>query len=172
MRPKRLQQNSRSAELLQELGGMIDDISLGLSRPGLVVRYGIDGTRKFLDRKERYFRNQELKRLEKRKLIKTKKISSELEVKLTKLGIQEFIRLEIIKSEIHPKGTVCMVIFDIPESERALRKKIRDILSKAAFIPLQRSVWISNIDAADSLVRLFKKQEKKKWIRVITAHLH
>ena len=171
-RRKKLQGHSRAACILENIGNRIEDIHLGLSRPGLVVKYNIDGARDYLNRKDKYLQRQALKRLKQRNLIKMQKIAESYQVALTQYGIDEFMRLKILNSKIHTDGTICMVTFDIPESQSTFRKRIRRILANSAFIPLQRSVWISNIDAADILSKLFKSQYSQKWIRVFTAHSH
>lgn len=48
-----------------------------------------------------------------------------------------------------------VLIFDIPEKQRALRNRIRDTLRAIGFIQLQRSVWVYPYDCED-LITLLK----------------
>lgn len=169
MKAKKLQQNSRAANLLQNIGHSIDDLYLGLSRPGLVVRFGTDGARDFLNRREQILQRQAIKRLEQRKLIKIHKITEKYHISLTKAGIEECIRLKIADCNTLPEGSVCMIAFDIPEIKRPLRQKIRRTLSRLKFVQLQKSVWISKKDAASIIAKLFKIRGQEKWVRVFTA---
>ena len=169
MAKKSLHEGSRAAMLLVEFGNYLDDIHFGLSRPSLVVRMGIDDAKRFWDKEEEILRKQEMKRLEKRKLIKSRELAGELEIRFTQEGLSEYFKHSLVQCEILPEGNVCMVVFDIPESQARLRQRLRRLLSRSAFVPMQRSVWISNIDAADLLSRLFKMELDNQWIRVFIA---
>jgi len=169
MRKKSLHEGSRAVDLLVELGNTLEDIHFGLSRPSLVVRFGMEDAKKYWNRKDGYLRRQEMQRLEQRDLIRVREAAGELEIKFLTDGVNEYFKHSLIQSEILPKGRYCMVTFDIPETEATLRKRLRELLKRSAFIPMQRSVWISNIDAAKTLSRLFKTELNKKWIRVFIA---
>ena len=62
-----------------------------------------------------------------------------------------------------------MVIFDIPETSRSLRSQLRGFLEKAGFILIQRSVWVTNIDAAKPLSELLANTKADKWVRIFKA---
>lgn len=167
---KSLDPLSRTGCLLLEIGAQIEDMHFTLQRPNLVLKFGIEDARKFLDREEYYYKKKAIAQLEERKLIKTKKLAEKYEITLLKNGIIEYLRLKLCKTELLPEGSFCMVIFDIPESQRSLRKKLRELLSRIGFIPLQRSVWISPFDAQEILNELFRVQGKRRWIRIFTVH--
>lgn len=169
MKKNLLHEGSRAARLLVEIGGAIDDLHFGLARPNLVRRFGVEGARRFLDAQEIRMQKQALLRLQERKLIKVRAIGKELEIRLTKDGLSEYFQQSLIQCDILPDGKFCMVVFDIPESQRSLRQRLRRFLSRSAFIPMQRSVWISNIDAAETLSKFFHHELEKKWIRVFIA---
>jgi phenylacetic acid degradation operon negative regulatory protein len=48
-------------------------------------------------------------------------------------------------------GQWCMVIYSVPESERALREQLRKLLSWQGFGPLTSSVWVSPRDRLDQV---------------------
>ena len=50
-----------------------------------------------------------------------------------------------------------IAIFDIPETHAALRNRVRDILKRAGFAQLQRSVWVFPHEC-EELVRLIKEE--------------
>ncbi|MCI0559937.1 MAG: CRISPR-associated endonuclease Cas2 [Nitrososphaera sp.] len=52
-----------------------------------------------------------------------------------------------------------MVIFDIPERRRAVRERLRRLMSEFGFLRLQDSIWISPYDCED-LVALIKAELK------------
>lgn len=169
MSQKSLHEGSRAAALLVELGNKVENIHFGLARPGLVVRFGVSGARRYLDEKDRRLQAQAMRRLAQKRLIKIKKAADNLEVRLTERGLSEYFQQSIVQCEILPKGKFCMVTFDIPESQATLRRRLRELLKRSAFIQMQRSVWISNIDAAEVLARLFNAEIGRRWIRVFIA---
>lgn len=52
-----------------------------------------------------------------------------------------------------------IVVFDIPEKYGVLRKLVRDVLKRAGFALLQRSVWIFPYEC-DELVQLIQRESK------------
>ncbi len=164
-----LSPESHSAQLLLDLGELIKEVDFSLSRPGMVVRYGYDGAQEILRLQENALRQREFYRLQKRKLIRVCKKADEYRFAFSAEGLAELLRLRIKKAEMLPEGKLCIVVFDIPESQRLLRKQIRDLLSRAAFIPLQKSVWASPFDAGEALTQLFPTKKGRKWVRVFIA---
>ena len=75
-----------------------------------------------------------------------------------------------MKSYVLPEGINCIVIFDIPEDVRHIRKQLGTFLESASFIRIQRSVWISNVDAGDLLIKLFRAAGLERgWVRIYNA---
>jgi len=81
-----------------------------------------------------------------------------LRVKVTRQGLQRLESLENIslspvnKAKWDRKWR--FVIFDIPETDRKLRRIFRQRLRDLEFINLQRSVWISPYDSKSEVVKL------------------
>lgn len=107
-----------------------------------------------------------LKRLIQRKLVKEEKNGK---LHLTDLGLVEFLKLELSQTDLLPKGKICIVVFDIPEISRSWRDILRKFLRDSCFFPLQKSVWISQFDAAEKLSKIFNLLNLKKWIKVYNA---
>ena len=95
--------------------------------------------------------------------------SNKVEVALTKKGLEELARVRVLRSDLLPVGKICLVIFDIPETSRAVRNKLRSLLGRSAFIPLQRSVWYSPFDVRSSLGELLKLSGMGKWVKIFIA---
>jgi len=108
-------------------------------------------------------------RLEKSGLIKTKKIKRKTYVKLTEKGKFEYLRNKMTSSSKLPDGLICIVVFDIPEKEKLLRDSLRKFLIESAFIPIQKSVLISQFNDAASMKKMFKMLKIEKWVRVFEA---
>jgi hypothetical protein len=110
-----------------------------------------------------------LHELKKNKLVVVKRDGDRYRAALTKDGILQVFRLKVLKARVLEDDSVCMVIFDIPETERDLRQLLREFLSEAGFILIQRSVWISPFDAGQALVSLFRATGAVKWVRVFSS---
>jgi hypothetical protein len=169
---RHVQERSWVAKVLLEIVEDLADANILARRPGLVMKYGLDGPR-FLRRVQGWKENKRaLDRLRERKMILVDQKAGKYQIALTEKGMYEALRLRVLRSDLLRAGDVCMVVFDIPERKRELRAQLRRFLSAAAFIPLQRSVWISPFNAADALSELFYSVKVGKWIQVYTARRH
>ncbi len=126
--------------------------------PMMVLKYGMDGVRRIREADERSARRRELERLKKRKMVHIKKRGDQYWIKLTDEGQKQAFRLKILDADLFEDDRVTMVVFDIPESQQKLRARLRGFLSSAAFIPIQRSVWISPFDSGRLLAKFFSVQ--------------
>lgn len=158
--------HSRASWILSSLTEPLDLIFSRGVHPSMVLRHGTDGTYAILEAKERRLRKQEFDRLRRKNLIETKQEGHRLSVALTEAGKQELFRLKVLESDLLGNDRVCMVVFDIPEQYRKIRRRLRDFLTEAGFVPIQRSVWISPFNAAEPLRDLFRSTGATKWIRI------
>ena len=115
------------------------------------------------ERKERLY---ELKR---RKWIETKRIGERLLVRLTKQGWQRALRDRIRCTSAKCKEGICIVVFDVPESERYVRDALRDILQSCNFTMLQKSVWVSRKDIIKPLCALLQGAKLERWVRILVG---
>ncbi len=171
MAQRLLKRGSITSQVLEE---MVDDLDLMLTfgyRPIKVLKYGMDGIRRMRNADVRQQRRRAMQRLKKRKLIQTREEAGQYYVALTTDGLCQFIQLKIASAHVLPEGYLCLVVFDIPETHRALRKRIRYFLHRIGFVRLQRSVWASPLDVAEPLSLMFRTQKKaEKWVRIFTAN--
>jgi CRISPR-associated endonuclease Cas2 len=166
-----LKKGSITSRLLEE---MVDDLDLVLTfgyRPLKVLKYGMEGVRRMRNADARRQRRRAMQRLKERKLIQMREEAGQYYVALTSSGLCQFIQLKIADASVLPVGDLCIVVFDIPEVYRALRKRTRDFLRRLGFVRLQRSVWASPLDVAEPLSLIFRTQKKVgKWVRIFTAN--
>lgn len=89
-------------------------------------------------------------------------------IAITRRG-QSKISLHRLKSETRllPEGTCCYVAFDIPESVRQVRWRLRKHLKNADFVQVQKSIWRTNRDVADDVLAIVKDARAERWITVI-----
>jgi DNA-binding transcriptional regulator PaaX len=119
-------------------------------------------------RTRRSFLNN-LSHLARQGFITIKKESERISVSLTEAGRLEFFKLSLNQSKKLPDGVICLVVFDIPEKYRNHRWLLRKFLLEKAFVPLQKSVWISQFDDAEILLALFRHMKIGGWVRVYKA---
>ncbi|NQU83271.1 MAG: CRISPR-associated endonuclease Cas2, partial [Parcubacteria group bacterium] len=91
-----------------------------------------------------------------------------LELCLTEKGKKAALRYQVLKCN-NLTQNYCIIIFDIPESEKNIRTFFRKFLKEADFVQLQKSVWVTQKDVGDYLIELIYLAKAKKWIHVITA---
>ena len=63
-----------------------------------------------------------------------------------------------------PRDAQLMVIFDIPESERAKRDHLRALLRELSFKKIQQSVWISRFDHRELLSAEIKEYNLSRYV--------
>jgi len=172
MRRRKLRTGSKNAKMFRDLVESLDDFfTLGFN-PGAVMRFGFEDYNRIRDAKDRNYHRQMLRKMAEKKLINFHEKGNDLLISITKDGMAEYLRLKLQMLDFLPAGKVCMVVFDIPETQRNLRQEIRRLLTNVGFIPTQRSVWISPFDAGDILAELFRSKEGKPWIKCYTAQQH
>ena len=163
---KSVNEGSRAANLFKHVVDGLDLFFTVGYRPQKVLLYGMDGIHRMRKAEERKLQREAMRRLEKRKLLKIEKRADQYFVSLTEKGAKEYLRLKVLDSDLYEDGHECLVVFDIPETQRKLRKALRDFLSEAGFIPIQRSVWISQFNAGEAIGELLNKKGQKRWVRI------
>ncbi|MDP2631668.1 MAG: CRISPR-associated endonuclease Cas2 [Candidatus Uhrbacteria bacterium] len=165
---------SLTGETLVALLGAVNDIG-----PSKVYRKAFGGVpleelrrdREFYDERKRrraeYFR---MKRLEGQRLVQLRREGNDLWYKLTEIGYKEALKLKIISKQGElPEDEYCVVVFDVPEDIRHVRRALRVLLKKARFRMLQRSVWESDRDVVYELNEFVKLLNAEKFVTVYRA---
>jgi len=130
------------------------------------MKYGMSGIREMRKAQERKWERGIINRLKQKELIEIEKRAGEVFVALTQEGAKEYLRQKVFAADLYEDDHECLVVFDVPESKRKVRKMLREFLSDAGFIPIQKSVWISKFMAGEALGRLFSTTETRHWIRI------
>jgi hypothetical protein len=110
--------------------------------------------------------SQDIARLKSRKIIEIKEKDAKLMARLSKKGFIEFLKLKLTDAEELPDGLVCLVVFDIPEKTREIRKLFRKFLRGNYFLFTQKSVWVSHFNVAPILNELLVFFNLKKWVKI------
>ena len=127
------------------------------------------GGHEYVEELER-FRNKRkaycvLQRLKYSKYVEVNKIANKLIVKLTDKGKRSAL-ISNLNSATKCKDYYVVVIFDIPESKRVVRRQFRLLLRQGGFVKLQQSVWISKKDVYKIIIEFIKKAGIASWVKV------
>jgi hypothetical protein len=165
-RVSHLRKHSKTADLLEELVDNLDLLFTFGYRPQAVMKYGIDGVRRMQHARARDAKRRAMKRLQERRLLEIEDREGALYVALTAEGAKEYLRLKVLDADLYEDDRECLVVFDIPETKRKVRKMLREFLSEVGFIPIQRSVWISKFQVGQSLREMFAANNSLQWMRI------
>ena len=113
--------------------------------------------------------NQHVALLKRQRWIEVRKIGHTLQMRLTVKGKKIALK-EQMKASLPCNNNECIiVIFDIPEQERLVRRQFRTLLKECRFVQLQRSVWMSRCDVLASLQKFIQSTNSDGWIRAFRA---
>ena len=152
--------------------GVIEDASWFLAQGYKSPGWGLTITdlRRIEDAKERRRTYQAIKRIERQGKWKVKREGDRLAVQLTTDGHVDALKKSIISSKKQlPEWEVCLVVFDVPEDIRWLRSEFRELLKRADFYPIQRSVWEGEKDVVEELFALIDVLKVEKYLRIYRA---
>lgn len=120
--------------------------------------------------------NRSISRLSKEKLIEEKIFpNGSFKLLLTKEGIKQAKMLSLIGKSINFKNSKKwdrkwrIVLFDIPEKDRAFRDILRDHLRELKFFKLQHSVFVSPYPLEGVMLEVIELYSAQKYVRIITA---
>ena len=77
------------------------------------------------------------------------------------------IRLRQLPHRKLPNGQWLMALFDIPESLRQKRDRLRHGLRWLGFTSFQRSIWITRYDQVDALTRLIRLHRLQPYVKLL-----
>ncbi len=100
---------------------------------------------------------QSIYRLKRKRKVKMIKQGRRQFLQLTEVGNTELLKLAIInKEKMMPRDQICLVVFDVPEAVRSVRWAFRNLLKRAGFVQIQKSVWFSRRDVVNELRQLVR----------------
>ena len=117
--------------------------------------------------------SQAIRRAENSGFLKKSRIKGEVYTSLTELGTQKLeklrgkLRLNIKTKEKEWDGKYRLVLFDIPEENRAIRDLLRNKLKELGFIGWQKSVFFSKEDVTNELRKFFEETDLGDFALVI-----
>ncbi len=161
-------------KLLDHLAGALEDGYI-LARTFSDKRGTFIAARDEFEEEMEWFRKQAEKRrlvyeLKRRRLIEEEKIGKRVLYFLTEKGSAAITRYEILNCDkCIPENRVCVVVFDIPESQKHVRELFRRFLKEAGFKYLQQSVWITNKNVVERLRVFIHSIQAEQWVNIFLA---
>ena len=160
------------AENLEEQGSLWANFMIGISHPLYRRTFfggGAEAVRRRRQREVEYAYRQHLLKLQRQKWITMRRIGEEIQIALTPRGRAVALRERMKTASVCNDKEYVIVIFDIPEKERAVREQFRSVLKKCGFQQLQRSVWMSTHDVLVHLKEFIRCTKSHSWIRAFHA---
>lgn len=110
---------------------------------------------------------QALKRLREKELVEEIFETGDLAYKLSAAG-QEllFLQQDVVK-DWDRKWRI--IIFDIPESQRKIRRILRGKLRQWGFVAWQKSVWATKRNIMDKLKKIIIELDVNEWVALIES---
>ncbi len=159
---KTLHKNSISSKILQCLSSGESWLLAGFINPRMTMNVGHERVlRGYFGTTKPDSVKRALKRVEKRGLIFGKKRGYEL----TNTGWSEVLVQRVKRAQTLTRDRSLMVLFDIPESRKGDRDRLRRLLKSAGCICLQRSVYVTPFDIAADLAEILERIKLKGCVR-------
>ena len=123
--------------------------------------------RKYQKKQSRKYFGQFIYYLKKQGYIKIKNLEQKKGVMLTKKGLEKVlkIRIKMVKKRKRKDRKWQMIIFDIPEKKRKLRKLFREYLKTLGYKLLQKSVWVCPYDVYKETEEIVRRYSLDPYIR-------
>ena len=143
--------------------GAINLYSDFLTYQRAAMKYGWAYARELKAIHEEYEIRRRLYQLQKQKYLEARKIGKRIELRLTARG-RLILILDKLRQSKNIKDTATLIIFDIPESERVIRRQLRLLLKQTGYKFLQQSVWLHSGDVYNTTRELIRYLKAEQWV--------
>ncbi|MEK7516045.1 MAG: hypothetical protein AAB562_00440 [Patescibacteria group bacterium] len=168
---KKSKKFSRAQEVFNEIAETLEYVYNTERRRIPMTVIGLDAYRAWKEyddwRKER----RQFYYLRQRKLIEAKKVGDRLMVRLTEKGYRQALEAKLWGTRQKCADGVCLVTFDIPESQKVARDAFRRLLRECGFQQLHRSVWVSEYDVREPLLEFVRINKLTPWIHIFVGKI-
>lgn len=169
MRRRHLRIGAKALDIIKEAVETSGSLFVAMQRPSLGMRMGVHLAQDYLDERQRAIKRRSIRRLAKSGYLLAEETADGLVFVLSEKGAVEYLRKRVHDANVMDGDEVCMVVFDIPEKFRSLRRELYTFLVEAGFLPHQKSIFIAPYDAFDPLAELFALKGAGHWIHVYRA---
>ncbi|MEK7516525.1 MAG: hypothetical protein AAB562_02920 [Patescibacteria group bacterium] len=121
--------------------------------------------------KEQAINRRHLYAAKRSKLIETRKAGERMMIRLTDKGYRKVLRAELRDTKKRCPDGICLVTFDIPESQKTARDTLRRLLRECGFKQLHRSVWFTENDAVAPFCAFVRANNLTPWVYVFVGKI-
>jgi hypothetical protein len=114
---------------------------------------------------------KQLNYLKRTQLIEARRVGERLLVKLTEKGYRKMLQAQLRGSQRKCTEGVCLVSFDIPESQKVVRNSFRRLLRDCGFKKLHHSVWYTENDVREPLLAFVKMNKLAPWVHIFVGKI-
>ncbi len=108
-------------------------------------------------------------RLQDAHYVTARKIGKRLLVSLTDKGSANSLALQLRQAPVLAEERFTVVIFDVPQTQQAARRRLRQLLRQGEFKKLQQSVGVSKRDTLSLITRFVREKKLQSWVNVFLA---
>jgi len=131
----------------------------------------LDDYRTWRSYKEWQSKRKQLYELKRRKLVEAQRQGERMMVRLTDKGYREVLRAELRDTKRKCASGVCLVTFDIPESQKIVRDTFRRLLRECGFKKLHHSVWFTENDVMAPMCVFVEVNKLAPWVHVFVGNI-
>ncbi|MBI4262080.1 CRISPR-associated endonuclease Cas2 [Candidatus Uhrbacteria bacterium] len=149
------------------------DVNLALLSPRdrkILTHGDIDRVREFWAHDEQRYQKMLLEKLKERRWIEERRVGKRVYIALTEKGKHLVLKERMHTAPACMSNECIIVIFDVPERERRVRRQFRLFLKQCKFTQLQKSVWMHGCDVLDAMREFIRDTKSERWVRVFRAH--
>lgn len=158
-------------QILSTIADGFEVIENSCLRPGATMRYGLGGLKSIEAERKRAKEKAMLYRLRKQGLIEKRLVNDQQAFQLTILGEKILERHKMSAAVAMLPGKLTIVSFDIPERHRDSRRRFRLYLRGLGFTRRHLSVWVSDRDWSESLMKKMAELKIKDWIVIMKGEI-
>ncbi|MBI5466391.1 MAG: CRISPR-associated endonuclease Cas2 [Candidatus Kerfeldbacteria bacterium] len=136
---------------------------------GIFIRGRYEYVQEFKKLQRENYARQTLYSLRHSRYVVARRTGNRLMVHLTDKGQEALLSFQLRQVDRRLDRRYTVVIFDIPQSERAARRQFRLLLRQGGFAKLQQSVWISQCDVYQLISDLVRHLKLESWVNVFLA---
>ena len=162
--------NRALLHFVQEVGlATIETVSLYsffLNYQRAIARHGWAYARELKEiHNERDLRRR-LQELRRQRFIQARRVGGRIALGLTDQG-RIIMYLDRLRTRRDGGIVATLVIFDIPETERLVRRQFRLFLIQAGFKKFQQSVWVRQADVFEIVYEIIRQLKAGRWITAL-----
>lgn len=168
MKHKRLNPGSLSEKILDCIASGHDDLLAGFINPRTAINMGSTYVL------QRYFGNKTSRQVKVgiNRLKKRGSLSGDVGgYKITSMGWSDHLTARVREAAPYSDGRSLMILFDIPETRRRDRNKLRNLLVAGGCVRLQQSVYVTPFDILYDLKVVLEQSNLYQCVRMYYTEL-